>query len=181
MEDVLNGLTDGQVAHAALQRQGRTKDEATAILLADPSIIGRLAADERAAMNEKAEKIREQAHAASPAGRVKAAAEARNAADERAELVANARILLEQEGSISPGEEMSEADILHLSGIEEQFDRLPQGEQWRRQEIFVAGADGWENLDLVKQSEAARAVGLTAKEVTRTRAILRGEDVGDIQ
>jgi hypothetical protein len=180
-EDVLDGVPDNLVALGALKRQGHSEADAMKILLADTSAIPRIAAGERAHVAKQAEKIRQNALAASPAGRIAAAKKAAEAQEARAKLVADARTLLESEGNPVP-EDASEEEILHYVRIEERFDWLPLNEQHKRQEALL-GNSAWDSMSLDEKMAVAEKVGMRVSEIDRGRAIQSGatsDDVGEL-
>jgi hypothetical protein len=112
-------------------------------------------------LNEAVEDAKAE-YAASPAGRIEAAKAALQEQAERRALVAGARALLEQDGGSAEG--LSDERVLHLTGIEPDFEMMTLRE---RDEAQLELASRWRTLSPLEQAEQAQALGIESASVER--------------
>jgi hypothetical protein len=183
MTDHTKGMSDAQMASAALQREhGIGPNEAAALIVNDPALdVGALAAQERQRANTEIEAQRQAEFEKSPEGRARKAQRALEVADQKAKLAASARALLVDEGmSPEAAAEMTDLEARQAAGVEAlPFHQRSRGERWREQER-VAHMDGFEELPLGAQQDLAHSVGMTPGEIIRYRKQFVGAEVGDV-
>ena len=152
-------FSDAQLAVMALVDAGASKEDAQNAVLADPSITGRLfeqIAAKRAEFDAQEREAEEQAFAATPEGRREAAFQAQAEREERAKTVEAAKVLYQEQFGFQP-EGLSDADVLHATGIERDFSKLSIRERDQAVEEFAASLP---QMDADARLERARALGV---------------------
>lgn len=162
-------FTSLELAYMQLQRQGKPRDEAAAVLLADPSLADTLAPAMEREMREEAAARARAEYEASPAGRQEAAARAAQAKADREQLVSNSRALLESEGYAGVGS-WHEDDVLVAAGVVERPVSMMSAQEREKAELDLVTA--WPTLDPDARRERARELGLDQRTIESARDVL---------